>query len=532
MMKQRTLWWVAAIAVAGLCSAGAVLEIWRDYRSTRDAVTAQTDATVRLVNAHAQRAFGYVKDTFDRLSAHIVELDRTDEHELHDLRDRLQDITIASETVGTIWLLDAQGKRWLNNLAAPSSGQNTAERAYFVDARAAPGTFIIGPVESGTVLARPRFTISRSVTGADGAFQGVIAAGIDIEPFTRLYEAARAGPNMQIVAFNRSGDLLARTVDISQDVIGIARKAVGGSSDPADRWITSVMPVPGFPLVLVALTNFDQGLENWRARSWQVALLSLLMLSGFLLLAKAGARFAEREEKANEDLRVLNENLEERVHERTRSLNLLLRELNHRVKNNLQIVGSLIRLQARSQAQPEVSEILERTNQRLFAIADLHSELETGETGSASSRQFFERISRRVLDMADLPGRRISLCTEFDDIPLPVDRAVPLGLILNELVTNSVKHAFRDRLHGCIAVTFKVRGGVAELLVADDGGAMSPPAPSKGIGSQIVTMLSRQIEGVVTVTYAGGRQVRLVAPMAMTSAPSRDHAPLARAAAE
>jgi two-component sensor histidine kinase len=513
MIKQRTMWWVAAVAVAGLCSAGAMLEIYRDYRATRDAATAQTDATVRLVTAHAERSLGYVENTFDRIGEHVIGLDRADAHELHDLRHRLQDITVASEMVGTIWLLDRDGRRWLNNLAS-GPGSNVAERPYFADARAAPGKFIIGAVETGTVVPRPRFTISRSLTGPDGSFQGVMAAGIDIEPFSRLYAAARSGP-MQIAAFNRGGDLLARTPDMTSEVIEIARKAMATEETAEDsRWITSVMAVRDFPMVLVALTDFDEGLAGWRARSWQVAMLSLLMLSGFLLLAQAGARSADRETQANENLRLLNDNLEERVRERTQSLSLLLRELNHRVKNNLQIVGSLIRLQARTQKLPEVSEILERTNQRLFAVADLHSELETGETGSASSRQFFQRIARRVLDATDLPGRRIMLCADLDDIPLPVDRAVPLGLILNELVTNSVKHAFTDRLHGCIAVTFKVNDGVAELRVADDGGSMKPRPASGGIGSQIIAMLARQIQGVVTVTHAGGREVRVVAPMA------------------
>ncbi len=530
-MKQRTIWWLAALAVAILCTAGAGSEIYRDYRATRDAIRTQTEATVRLADVHAERSLDRIQETFERLTPFVLGVNRNDAAAMSDLVDRFQDMSIASESIGTIWVMDQDGWRWLNNVPVEGPSTNNKDRYYFKAAQQAPGTYVVGPTETGTIVPRPRFTLSKALVDSSGKFQGVLAAGIDAEHFSRLYDSVRTGPNVQLVAFNVAGDLLARSPNSDPSAVEAARKAFGANAGTAaddDDWVSAVKRLQSFPITLVAVTDFNQALDRWRFRSWQVGLLSALMMLGFVMLTLAGIRSSQRETKATENLRNLNEHLEERVRDRTQSLNLLLRELNHRVKNNLQIVGSLIRLQARTQKQPEVTEMLERTNQRLFAIADLHSELETAETGSASSRQFFDRIIRRILDVSEMPGRRIDLRLDLDDVPLPVDRAVPMGLILNELVTNSVKHAFADRIYGKIAVRFKVSDGVAELTIRDDGESPVTRTKPDGLGSQIVAMLTRQIQGVYKIEDGAGRMVQIVAPLAVV--PQTEAAPLARAA--
>ena len=529
-MKQRTMWWLAAAAVAFLCTAGAGTEIYRDYRASRDAIMAQTEATARLADVHAERSLARIKETFDRLTPLILDMDRTSPEAMRDLRDRFQDMSIASESMGTIWLIDVDGWRLLNNVSIAGRGANASNRFYFQAARDAPDAYVVGPTETGTIVPRPRFTLSKAVVDEAGIFRGVLAAGVDVEHFSRLYDSVPMGPNVQLVAFNATGDLLTKSPNASNAVVDIARQHVQpqiASSTEHDQWIIAGQRLQSFPISLVAVTDFNQALERWRFRSWQVGLLSALMILGFIILTLAGIRSAEREVTAAETLRHLNETLEERVRERTQSLNLLLRELNHRVKNNLQIVGSLIRLQARTQKQPEITAMLERTNQRLFAIADLHSELEMAETGCASSRQFFDRIVRRILDVSEMPGRRIDLRLELDDVPLSVDRAVPLGLILNEIVTNSVKHAFEGRIRGAVEVRFRVADGIAELAVRDDGESARRTGRPDGLGSQIVAMLTRQIQGTCAVTDGGGRLVRIVAPL---GAAAEEKLELARAA--
>ena len=526
MAGQRIIWLVAAIVVAVLCAAGAGSEIYRDYSTTRANIVSETTSTAKLADVHADRALSFIRDTFDRLSPFIASLDRHDQVAVADLRDRFQDMAIASESIGTIWVADADGNRWLNNTAIEAPVR-AGLRDYFVAARDNPGAFHVGPVETGKFLARPRFTISRAVMDPQGRFAGVLTAGVDVDYFARIYGSVRSNPNVQIVALNLRGDVLATSSEGDPALAEIARQTLAGEDIArldGGRWVAATARLSTVPVHLVAIANLDRALENWRRRSWQVATLSIAMMLGFALLTAAGIRSADREVRTADNLRLLNEHLEERVQERTASLDLLLRELNHRVKNNLQIIGSLIRLQARAQRDPAVTAILDKTNQRIFAVADLHCELETADSGCASSREFFERIVRRILEASEAPGKRVTLALNLDDVPLTVDRAVPLGLILNELVTNCFKHAFTDRIRGRIEVTFRVDAGLAELIVRDDGRGDAAAASSPGLGSRIVAMLARQINGVVKVDQRGGREIRIVAPLvgaapAVTSLP-------------
>ena len=530
MLNQRAMWFAAAV-VATLCGAGATTEIYRDFQTTHANVIAKTDATARLADVHADRALSFIRETFDHLTPFVVNLDHSDKAAVDDLRDRFQDMATASESIGTLWVTDASGHRWLNNVATEPPSSDAAEAKYFLAAKANPDSFIIGSVDIGKVMPRPRFTISRGLRDAHGQFLGVLTAGVDVDYFSRLYGSVRSGPNVQLVALNAQGQVLAVSPSAEPEVFDVAKAAIAavpGGDFQSGGWNASVIKSQTFPIVLVAITNMNRALNHWRRRSWQVAGLSSLMLLGFALLTVAGIRSANREAATAGNLRLLNESLEQRVKDRTASIDLLLRELNHRVKNNLQIVGSLIRLQSRAERDPNVIAILEKTNQRIFAVADLHCELETADSGCASSKEFFERIIRRIVQVSEAPGRHIEVELHIDDVPLTVDRAVPLGLILTETVTNCFKHAFANRIRGLIEVTFRVDGGVAELTVRDDGAARSPAPASTGLGSRIVQMLARQIDGVVTTAETNGRRVRIIAPLA--DAPVVDGERLQRAA--
>ena len=515
MPKQRTIWLAAAAAVTVLCAAGAATEILRDYRTTRSNIESETAATVRLAEVHADRALSFLREAFDRLAPFIAATDRDSPDSIADLRDRFQDMAVASESIGTLWIVDGEGRRWLNSQSSdplPATGRLSE---YLTEAINNPDVFTVGPVSSGRVVTRDRFTISRGVRDGSGKLIGVLNAGVDVDYFSRIYANVRTAPNVQLVAFDRRGRVLAPSPSASEETIEVARRALtpDANSVKDDRWTLAVTQFRSFPIVIAAVTDLDQALGNWKRRSWQVGLLSGLMSIGFALLTAAGIRSARREEETAHNLRQLNEHLEVRVRERTASLDLLLRELNHRVKNNLQIIGSLIRLQSRSERDPKVIAILEKTNRRIFAVADLHCELETADSGCASSKDFFERIVRRIVEASEAPGRRIELLFAIDDTPLTVDRAVPLGLILNETVTNCFKHAFVDRIRGQIEVTFTVDGDVAVLIVRDDG--VSKAAGSAGgLGSRIIAMLAQQIHGTVTIDDRNGRAIRIIAPLA------------------
>ncbi len=196
--------------------------------------------------------------------------------------------------------------------------------------------------------------------------------------------------------------------------------------------------------------------------------------------------------------------------------NILLKEIHHRVKNNLQIIISLLNLSSARLSDPEIQRILEDSNQRIRTMAMIHERLYQSED--------FERIDFReytVTLVSDLivshhSGNRISPRFDLRVGILSLDLAIPCGLILNELVTNAVKHAFPDERSGFIAVRFtEDKGGNYVLEVADDGVGMPGEPDAEGadsLGMKLVHVLTQQIEGQLEFRNAGGLSATVTFP--------------------
>jgi len=177
---------------------------------------------------------------------------------------------------------------------------------------------------------------------------------------------------------------------------------------------------------------------------------------------------------------------------------LLLAEVNHRVKNSLQQIASVVRLQARSVEQPEAREALDKTLDRIIAVGRVHEQLYTAgdEVGAFDAGRYAEGLAR---DLIDSLGREdIELTTEVEAVMLNVRHAVPLALILNELVTNALKYGCPADRASRITVVLGTEGELLRLSVADEGdglpSAFSPTA-SKSLGMRAIEALARQLGG-------------------------------------
>ena len=174
---------------------------------------------------------------------------------------------------------------------------------------------------------------------------------------------------------------------------------------------------------------------------------------------------------------------------------VMLRELQHRMKNNLQVIVSFLALQGRESASEEARERIGRVMDRVMAIGLAHDQLSFKKSASSvDMRDYLKALCANI----DPHRPNLTIDTEFESISIPLDRAVPIGLILNELVTNSVKHAF-DEEGGVINVRFRVNEmiGEAELCVRDNGRGMRPTR-SGSLGLRLVEGLSRQLGGRLT----------------------------------
>lgn len=193
---------------------------------------------------------------------------------------------------------------------------------------------------------------------------------------------------------------------------------------------------------------------------------------------------------------------------------VLLNEMSHRVKNNLQMVSSLLMLESARFSDPEIKRVLDEAVSRVAVIGQLHTLLYQSEgAGEVRADEFLGRLCDGL--RASLIGpRRIILHARVQPLALAVDRAIPLGLVVNEAVTNALRHGFPPGCDGQVWVSLTVEeGGRAVLCVADNGGGIDPDRP-KGLGSRIITMMAKQLSGTVEVEprAEGGTEVRAVFP--------------------
>ncbi len=188
---------------------------------------------------------------------------------------------------------------------------------------------------------------------------------------------------------------------------------------------------------------------------------------------------------------------------------LLLRELQHRVKNNLQMITALIRLEARNLPDHGAGPRFERLAGRVGALALLYRSLESGTTESVDLDVHLSQIASAVMEAHAVEGIRLDL--KVDTWPVSVDVAMPAGLVVNELLTNSLKHAFGGRDGGTITLHSLVTETGCEVMVADDGVGLPDGVewPVQGkLASLIVQSLRQNAGAKVDVTSSPGKGVQ------------------------
>ena len=174
---------------------------------------------------------------------------------------------------------------------------------------------------------------------------------------------------------------------------------------------------------------------------------------------------------------------------------ILLRELQHRMKNNLQVIASFLSLQGRQSTSDEARERIGRVMDRVMAIGLAHDQLSFKDSAAGvDMREYLKALCANI----DPRRPQLTIDTDLDAATIPLDRAVPIGLVVNELVTNSIKYAFGED-EGVINISFRLNAaiGEAELSVRDNGRGMGP-IRAGSFGLRLVESLARQLGGRLT----------------------------------
>ncbi len=192
---------------------------------------------------------------------------------------------------------------------------------------------------------------------------------------------------------------------------------------------------------------------------------------------------------------------------------VLLKELHHRVKNNMQLMSSLINLQSRSVEDEKVAQLIKVSENRIRAMALIHELLyQTDDFTSIELGYYLQTLARTVTDsfIEEHPGK-VSFCFEGTEAEVSIDTAIPCGLIVNELISNAAEHAFPGDREGIIELGIHLRNGFLEISVSDNGAGMKSGGAPEGrrtMGLTLVEALSSQLKGSLTCSTGEGEGTR------------------------
>lgn len=284
------------------------------------------------------------------------------------------------------------------------------------------------------------------------------------------------------------------------------------------RWLMQDLlgPVPFllfFPAVLVIALVLDHGTAIY-ASFLSVFLAVFLFVPPRLSLAVEDSRLAFAALLTLLILLLLAW-LVEKLRDKTHSLarleqeqRFLRAEMHHRVKNNLQMLNAILHLAAGRHAPEPLKELVKTVSSRIQIMSRVHERLyQSGMQNVVNAQDFVDELCRD-LQMSFVEGRPIVLRVAVQPAVIELDKAVPLGLIVNELVTNALKHAFPDDRPGTIAVDFTLKDGVYLLQVSDDG-----IGGRGGGGPKLVDILARQMDGRIDIQRDGGYRVSIAIPL-------------------
>ncbi|HZI52674.1 MAG TPA: sensor histidine kinase, partial [Chitinophagaceae bacterium] len=222
---------------------------------------------------------------------------------------------------------------------------------------------------------------------------------------------------------------------------------------------------------------------------------------------KANLALKDKNEKIEKTVSALNTSQASLV-ARNEENELLLKEIHHRVKNNLEVVSSLLELQSSQIDDPHTKDAMLASQNRVQSIGIVHQKLYQGKNlGTIEMKDYFIDLSESILDSFSA-HKRVQVECAMSSLNVDIDTAVPLGLIVNELLTNTIKYAFPEGRSGKVQIKLEHgANGNLQMLVSDNGVGKSGTIKGTGFGEQLISLLTRQLGGTIKEDNSNGTHI-------------------------
>lgn len=455
-----------------------------------------------------------------------------------------------------LMIVDHRGRLACSGTAEQRPGATYDDRDWFRDSL--KGTdFSVGSYSLGRMSRIPVIPVAAAVRNG-GETAGVVAAGIPLSWFGALRASGPWADRVILFLLDPANAVVAGAFDkvsilppgdrLNQAVRG-SESMFEATGRDGKRYLYSVAPLVDQELTTVAAVAIESLHASSERNLWMqlgvVLLFMLLTLGavwfgaerlcirplrpvqqaarayrrgeyGFRLKARSGSReldlladsltaMAERIEQREINLKSLLEQRE-----------LMLREIHHRVKNNLQMISSLLSLQAQNLRSTRIRRIFSEAQNRVRTLSLLHRHLYEREQWEALDFKAFVEDLASQLAAADTSeqARSVRIQVELPHLSVAPDVAIPLGLIVTEALTNAFKYAFPNGQTGTITIGMTVEGEMATVFVRDDGVGLDQEAgeEASGLGTTLMRGLAQQIGGELRMISDGGTIVEVVLP--------------------
>lgn len=501
-----------------------------------------TDAVVRLLANQTARSFEATDLALFRLVDVSAAIDWNDPQSVQAVESEVVALRFRLPFVSRVFVLGPNGRVRASTLGEAALSVDASQRGYFQRMRDGSTELFVSSTMRSLADGEPVVLLARRVARPDGSFGGVAVisfvtndlreffSGLSVRYASVMVIAGPDGsPIIREPAAPASAEKAVEPELLTAMSIAHSEGLASGRVETEYRY-WSFRQAGTFPVTVAVGASLEAMRAAWLRYVTPYAGFVLSALAALGTLMFVAYRHAGLEDAYRRRLSETNTDLERRVGERTVDLeglnarlrgalqerDVLLREIHHRVKNNMQVIASLLSIQSNSVA-PELRPYFHDNMQRIRAMARIHESLYASD--NLSQVDFGTYLASLCADLkrSFVAGDRVAVEIEGPHLSFPIDTATPLGLLLSEVISNSLKHGYPNDGTGRIHIGIDADDKTITFAIRDDGAGIPPDldlATDRSMGLRLIRILAQQLGATYAYerTAEGGTLFRLALP--------------------